>query len=171
MLVSDGFGRPKEASEAENDRSTGKKSMFSKITGLMGFIHERVEALIKSRLHDWFLTSVLALAGIAVASPTFARTVFDGDWTVLIVTHGGACDPAYRYGVQITNGTVVNDGSSAAAVQGRVTPAGAVKVTVRLGNQSADGSGRLSSNRGGGVWQGRSMSGSCSGTWEAERRK
>jgi hypothetical protein len=145
--------------------------MLSEITGLMGFIHEYVEVLIKSRLHDWFLTYVLALAVIVVASPTFARTVFDGDWTVLIVTHGGACDPAYRYGVQITNGTVVNDGSSAAAVQGRVTPAGAVKVTVRLGNQSADGSGRLSSNRGGGVWQGQSMSGSCSGTWEAERRK
>ena len=145
--------------------------MLSEITGLMGFIHEYVEALIKPRLHDWFLTSALALAGIAVASPTFARTVFDGDWDRAYRDPRRSLDPAYRYGVQITNGTVVNDGSSAAAVQGRVTPAGAVKVTVRLGNQSADGSGRLSSNRGGGVWQGRSMSGSCSGTWEAERRK
>jgi hypothetical protein len=145
--------------------------MLSEITGLMGLIHDYVEALIKSRLHDWFLTFVLALAGIAVASPTFARAVFDGDWTVLIVTHGGACDPAYRYGVQITDGTVVNDGSSAAAVQGRVTPTGAVRVTVRFGNQWADGSGRLVSNRDGGVWKGRGMSGTCTGTWQAERRK
>ena len=89
---------------------------------------------------------------------------------MLIVTHGGACDPAYRYGVQITDGTVINDGSSAAEVEGRITPTGAVKVTVRSGNQWADGSGRLSSNRGGGVWKGQSPSGSCSGTWEAERR-
>jgi len=115
-------------------------------------------------------TLVLALACAVVAGPAFARTVFDGNWSVLIVTHGGACDPAYRYGVRITDGTVANDGSSAAAVQGQVTPTGAVRVTVRSGNQWADGSGRLSSNRGGGVWKGQSSNGSCSGAWEAERR-
>jgi hypothetical protein len=145
--------------------------MLSEITGLMAFKTQYRTPLISLRFRDWLLTFVLALGCAALSGPAFGRTVFDGDWSVLIVTHGGACDPAYRYGVQITNGTVANDGSSAAAVQGRVTPAGAVKVTVRLGNQSADGSGRLSSNRGGGVWQGQSMSGSCSGTWEAERRK
>jgi hypothetical protein len=145
--------------------------MLSEITGLMRFIGKYEAPLISLRLRGWLLTFVLALAGVAVASPAFARTVFDGDWSVLIVTHGGACDPAYRYGVRITDGTVVNDGSSAAAVQGRITPAGAVMVTVRSGNQWADGSGRLSSNRGGGVWKGQSSSGGCSGTWEAERRE
>jgi hypothetical protein len=114
---------------------------------------------------------VLVLAGAAIAGPASAGAVFDGDWSVLIVTHGGACDPAYRYGVRITAGTVINDGSSAAAVEGRVTPTGAVKVTVRSGNQWADGSGRLTSSRGGGVWKGQSASGTCSGTWEAERRE
>jgi hypothetical protein len=145
--------------------------MFSEIAGLKAFIWEYVAPLIKPRLHDWLLTSVLALAGVAVASPAFSRTVFDGEWSVLIVTHGGVCDPAYRYGLQITNGTVINDGSSAAAVQGRVTPTGAVRVTVRSGNQRADGSGRLSSNRGAGIWKGQSTSGTCSGTWQAERRE
>jgi hypothetical protein len=119
----------------------------------------------------WPATLVLVLACAAVAVPAFAGAVFDGGWSVLIVTHGGACDPAYRYGVLITDGTVINDGSSAAAVEGRITPTGDVKVTVRSGNQWADGFGRLSSNRGGGVWKGQSTSGSCSGTWEAERRK
>jgi hypothetical protein len=144
--------------------------MFSEITGVMAFIREYAAPLIKPRLHDWLLTSVLALAGVAVASPAFPRTIFDGDWSVLIVTHGGACDPAYRYGVQITDGTVINDGISVAAVQGRVTPTGAVRVTVRFGNQWADGSGRLNSNRGGGVWKGQGTSGTCNGTWQAERR-
>ena len=114
---------------------------------------------------------ILVVACAAVAGPAFGGDVFDGDWSVLIVTQGGACDPAYRYGVRITDGTVINDGSSAAAVEGRVTPTGAVKVTVRSGNQWAGGSGRLNSNRGGGVWKGQSTSGTCSGTWEAERRE
>jgi hypothetical protein len=145
--------------------------MLSEITGLMAFKAQYQTGLISLRLRDWLLTFVLALGCAALAGPAFGRTVFDGDWSVLIVTHGGACDPAYRYGVRITDGTVANDGSSAAAVQGRVTPTGAVRVTVRSGNQWADGSGRLSSNRGGGVWKGQSSSGSCSGAWEAERRE
>jgi hypothetical protein len=119
----------------------------------------------------WLAILVLILACAAVAGPAFGRAEFDGDWSVLIVTRGGACDPAYRYGVRITHGTIINDGSSAAAVEGRVTPIGAVKVTVRSGNQWAEGSGRLISNRGGGVWTGQSASGTCSGTWEAERRE
>jgi len=145
--------------------------MLSEISGLMVFKAQYQTALISLRLRDWLLIFVLALGCAALAGPAFGRTVFDGDWSVLIVTRGGACDPAYRYGVQISDGTVINDGSSAAGVQGRVTPTGAVRVTVRSGNQWADGSGRLSSNRGGGVWKGQSASGSCSGTWEAERRE
>jgi len=115
-------------------------------------------------------TLVLALACAVVAGPAFARTVFDGDWSVLIVTHGGACDPAYRYGVRITDGAVISDGSSAAAVQGRVAPTGAVRVSVRSGNQWADGSGLLSRNRGGGAWRGQGTNGTCRGRWVAERR-
>jgi hypothetical protein len=116
-------------------------------------------------------TLVLALACAVVAGPAFARTVFDGNWSVLIVTHGGVCDPAYRYGVHITDGTVINDGSRAAAVQGRVTQTGAVRVIVRSGNQWADGSGSLGRNHGRGAWSGQGTSGACSGTWEAERRE
>jgi hypothetical protein len=144
--------------------------MVSELTRLMTFTVKYGAPLINQRLRARVLMLILALACAATTGPAFARTVFDGDWSVLIVTHGGACDPAYRYGVRITDGTVINDGSSAAAVQGRVNPAGGVMVTVRSGNQWADGSGRLSSNRGGGVWKGQSSSGSCSGAWEAERR-
>jgi hypothetical protein len=145
--------------------------MVSELTGLMAFMVKYAAPLIDQRLRAWLLTFALALTGAAVAGPAIARTVFDGDWSVLIVTQGGACDPAYRYGVQIIDGTVINDGSSAAAVQGRVTPTGAVKVIVRSGNQWADGSGRLDRNRGHGAWRGQSPSGTCTGTWEAERRE
>ena len=52
----------------------------------------------------------------------------------------------------------------------KLTPKGAVRVSVSAGGQSANGSGRLSRNSGGGVWRGQGNSGGCSGTWAAERR-
>jgi hypothetical protein len=115
---------------------------------------------------------VVAFAWLAVATTAFARTVYDGDWSVLILTRGGACEPAVRYGVQSADGTFVNGGGTA-TVQGRVTRSGSVQVIVRSGNQWANGSGRLGRNRGGGFWRGQGTSGNCHcrGTWVAERRE
>jgi hypothetical protein len=61
----------------------------------------------------------LALACIVVAVPGYARTDFDGDWNIFIVTREGACDPTLRYAVKIADGTVINDGVSRATVGGR----------------------------------------------------
>jgi hypothetical protein len=61
---------------------------------------------------------LVAFAWIAVPATAFARTVYDGDWGALILTRGGACEPAIRYGVQIADGTVINGGGMA-TVQGR----------------------------------------------------
>jgi len=113
----------------------------------------------------------LALACIVVAVPGYARTYFDGDWNILIVTPEGACDPTLRYAVKIADGTVINDGASIATVQGRVSPRGAVRVIVRSGSQWANGSGRFSRTRGDGVWKGQGTSGACAGTWMAGRRQ
>jgi hypothetical protein len=145
--------------------------MVSELSGLTAFMVKHDGPLIDQRLRAWLLTFALALAGVAVAGPGFARTVFDGAWSVLIVTHGGACDTAYRYEVRITDGTVISDVGGPVTVQGRVTPTGTVKVAVQAANQRADGSGRLSGNRGRGAWSGQGTSGTCSGTWEAERRE
>jgi len=112
--------------------------------------------------------SALAAGCMTIAAPAVARSAYDGDWSVVIATRGGACPPSVRYGVQIINGTVVNT-SGQAQVQGRVSPNGAVRVTVQAGGQWASGSGRLSSTRGGGVWRGQGNAGFCQGTWVAER--
>jgi hypothetical protein len=127
--------------------------------------------MITSHFRRAVLVLALASAGIAaVAGAAVARTVFDGTWSVLIVTNSGACDRAYRYGVQISNGNVIYDGGGPINLQGRVAPNGAVRVSVSAGGQRADGSGRLSRDRGGGVWRGQGSTGACAGTWEAERR-
>jgi hypothetical protein len=114
---------------------------------------------------------VLALAYLVDAMPAHARTDFDGDWSIFIVTREGPCDASLRYGVKVTDGTVINDGVSIAGVQGRVTPRGIVQVLVRSGSQGASGSGHLGRNHGGGVWRGQGTSGTCAGTWVAGRRE
>ncbi len=111
----------------------------------------------------------LALAS-ALSAPAAARTNYDGNWSVLIVTERGHCDRAYRYGVSIRNGRVIYGGSAAVNVDGRVSNNGIVRVRVWAGSQSASGAGRLSSNYGAGRWQGAGSSSSCAGSWTAERR-
>jgi hypothetical protein len=123
----------------------------------------------KKRLRAGVTTFALALTCIAAADTAFAHTVYDGDWSVLIATHSGACGPSYRYGVQISDGAVIYEGGMV-TMQGRVTPKGAVRVNLQAGSQWANGSGRLTKSRGGGVWRGQGTSGSCAGTWVAERR-
>jgi hypothetical protein len=117
---------------------------------------------------------IFAAAGLALGSVTVLGTAlpatsapsYDGVWSVVIVTEKGTCDRAYRYPIRISNGTVVNEGSSPATISGKVASNGAVTVTVNAGSKSATGSGRLSGTIGVGSWHG----GDCTGTWEAERR-
>jgi hypothetical protein len=120
------------------------------------------------RLRVYISTLVLALT--SVAGPAIAGTEFDGVWSVTIVTHSGACDASYRYGVQIADGMVINEGVGY-SLHGQVTRSGAVRVVVESGGQRAHGSGRLTKNRGDGSWQGQGTSGTCGGSWMAERRR
>jgi hypothetical protein len=110
-----------------------------------------------------------AVATSALATTAAARTIYDGSWSVLIVTQQGTCDRAYRYGIQIINGRVHYDGG-AVNFAGQVYRGGNVRVNVSSGGARASGSGRLSRNYGRGRWAGFSGSTRCSGYWEAERR-
>jgi hypothetical protein len=123
------------------------------------------------------------LAGLVLAfalgSPAEARTseramrgtaAYDGNWSVLIVTNSGPCDRGYRYGLKISGGRVFYTGSLSVNVDGQVAPNGSVRVRVSAGSQGATGVGRLSRDYGEGSWRGLGSSGSCSGTWTAERR-
>ena len=118
----------------------------------------------------WIQTCVLLLTCFGFTSPSLARSSFDGDWSVVVVTRAGACTPTLRYPVAITNGIVTNGGGSPASVSGRVASSGAVRVTVQSGGSWASGSGHLGATRGSGVWRGQGTSGFCDGTWQAERR-
>jgi hypothetical protein len=94
-----------------------------------------------------------------------APAAFNGSWSVAINTQSGACEPHYRFAVQIINGNVFYEGRPA----GRVSPNGAVQVNVSSGSQQAAGQGRLSRSYGTGVWRGFGSAGNCTGTWKAGR--
>ena len=118
---------------------------------------------------------VLFAAGFAVAAaltpePAAARTPYDGNWSVLIVTQTGPCDRAYRYGLSIVDGSVIYQGSAPVNVAGRVQRNGVVNVRVWAGQQGASGYGRLSRFDGGGEWRGIGSMGNCAGYWRADRR-
>ena len=99
--------------------------------------------------------SVVFVAGFALAAaltnPASARTVYDGNWSVLIVTKSGPCDAAYRYGLSIRDGQVFYEGSASVNVRGRVNRTGNVDVMVSAGQQGASGSGRALAS----LWGGR----------------
>jgi hypothetical protein len=122
--------------------------------------------MVRVQLRTCLCASALILAGLAVADLALARSPYDGAWSVTVMTRGGACEPTSRYGVQISNG-VVMAGDGGAAVQGRVSPGGAVSVAVQAGGPS--GSGHLNRARGSGVWRGQGSAGACQGTWVAQR--
>ena len=111
--------------------------------------------------------SVLAFVMAAATFHTAgAGTVYDGSWSLSIVTQRGACD-RYNFPVQISNGNVSFPGLVRAG--GRVSPKGGVHVTVAAMGKSASGSGRLTLGSGSGRWTGRSGNDRCSGTWTAQR--
>jgi len=112
----------------------------------------------------------LAFAATLMPAPAAARSNYDGNWSVLIMTKSGPCDPGYRYGLSIRNGKVFYEGGAAVNVDGRVSANGSVRVRLSAGSQSASGAGRLSRDFGSGQWRGTGSSGTCAGTWTAERR-
>jgi hypothetical protein len=107
---------------------------------------------------------------LAASDRAAARTPYDGNWSVSIWTDRGTCDRGYRYELRISDGRVSYRGEGAFNASGRVDGGGRVNVTVSRGEQHATGAGRLSRDRGTGSWRGKSSTGECSGTWEAERR-
>src|ERR1700704_6317028 len=115
-------------------------------------------------------TALATLATLGLVASAAARTQptknFNGMWSVVIVTTRGDCDRAYRYPVAIAGPNVINAGSAAVDISGRVLGNGAVAVRVSGGGQTARGSGRLTTSSGSGSWSG----GACAGGWTAARR-
>jgi len=129
---------------------------------------EAAMTLISRAIPALSAAAIIAASVVPASAPAFAKSSYDGQWSVLIVTQKGTCDRAYRYPVKIDNGSVGYAGTASFNVSGKVGQNGAVTVTVSHGDKSATGTGRMSAKDGAGIWT--AASGECSGTWTAERR-
>ena len=113
---------------------------------------------------------LLASVVLAGAQAGAHAAVFDGTWSVLVITEKGTCDRAYRYAVEVSGGKVRFAGTESINLSGSVDRSGRVRVSISRGSQSAAGTGRLTDSTGSGTWRGHSSQAECSGRWEAERR-
>jgi|ERR1700719_3437878 len=105
------------------------------------------------------------LVGVATAAE--ARSLYDGSWDLAFVTQKGACDPAYRFSVNINDGVITHP--NLVRFRGYVARSGAVRASVTVQDKYASGSGKLSNNTGRGIWGGYSGTARCSGYWTARR--
>jgi hypothetical protein len=104
---------------------------------------------------------------VAFANTAHARSPYDGSWDLTFVTQRGACDPAYNFTVNVSNGVVTHP--NLVRFRGHVARSGAVRASVTVQDKYASGSGRLSGTSGRGTWSGYAGSARCSGYWNAQR--
>jgi hypothetical protein len=119
------------------------------------------------RLLPILSVAALLLTGASLRSDAAGRTIFDGLWSVEIVTQHGDCDRSLRYSLRIVGGRVQAD-DTRYQVDGAVAPSGAVRVIVAEAGRSASGVGHLTRDSGRGQW--RTSTGECGGHWTAARR-
>jgi hypothetical protein len=104
---------------------------------------------------------------VALAGTAQARSAYDGSWDLAFVTQRGACDPAYNFTVNVSNGVVTHP--NLVRFRGYVAKSGAVRASVTVQDKYASGSGRLSGTSGRGTWSGYAGNARCSGYWTAQR--
>lgn len=120
------------------------------------------------------LTAALALApGLSLAAllPAGAADagLYNGTWTVELVTERGVCDGRRTYSVAVQEGQVrlLSATDATTHMSGRVSSDGTVGLDVAQGSASGSVHGQLQAQSGSGTWK---VSGLCSGRWAASRR-
>jgi hypothetical protein len=115
-----------------------------------------------------FAASIFAFVIFASAvDVAAARMIYDGQWSLTIMTERGNCDSTYHFVVDITNGNVSHP--NLVKFRGHVAKGGSVRVSVAAAGKTAAGSGRLTRTSGRGHWAGRSGDDRCSGSWTAQK--
>src|SRR5258708_3655614 len=108
-----------------------------------------------------------AVCFVASASLARARSAYDGSWDLVFVTQTGACDPAYNFTVNISDGVVTHP--NLVKFKGYVARSGSVRASVTVHDKFASGTGRLSGSSGRGRWSGSAAGTRCSCYWTAQR--
>jgi hypothetical protein len=126
----------------------------------------------ETRLIQGFGRFVCVGAGcfLLTAGAAEAQT-FDGSWSVEVRTERGACEPVYRYYIEVRNGEVrlrSMTGETSPNVAGRIHPSGRIAGQIGAADDPVDIRGRLEDGSGEGTWNATARG--CSGRWGAEKR-
>jgi hypothetical protein len=113
------------------------------------------------------LCATAMICFVALTPAANARSAYDGSWDLVFATQRGACDPAYKFTVNISDGVVSHP--NLVKFRGYVAKSGAVRASVTVQDKYASGSGRLSGASGRGTWSGYAGNSQCSGYWTALR--
>jgi hypothetical protein len=124
--------------------------------------------MIRSTAGVFLLAAILTVSAWLPATVVRAGSKYDGQWSVVVYTSSGRCDPSYRFSGQIVNGEI-SYAYGSIEVSGRVEPSGATHVHVTAGNGHGEAHGHMTATRGSGTWSGEGPDGRCAGTWVATR--
>lgn len=117
-----------------------------------------------------FLTAFALLH--AAPAPAVAATVYDGSWSMVLVTTSGHCGNI-KIGMAVKGGHISATSGKFVmhkiALAGHISGSGATKINGVAGPRKAQGVGKFNRARGVGEWNGTGPSGVCSGYWVANR--
>ena len=109
---------------------------------------------------------LLSFAALANAAP------FDGSWHMQLVTTSGHCG-VIDMGMAVTGGHISATSGKFVAhkifLNGIISGSGATKINGVAGPRQAVGTGKFTTSKGKGKWNGTGPSGVCSGYWVAMR--
>jgi hypothetical protein len=112
-----------------------------------------------------------AFAILCCASPATAAK-FDGNWDMFVMTTSGHCGKI-KVGLAISKGRISSTSGSFAMhrihVAGLISGSGQTRMNAVAGPRIAKGTGRFTSSKARGKWNGTGPSGVCSGIWTAVR--
>src|SRR5438309_8293749 len=94
------------------------------------------------------LITTTVCATVAGAPSARAVSQFDGDWVTHGVTKTGACEPSFQL-----SGRIINGAANSLGAAFRVTPSGAVTLTISVGPNHGVATGRMSGASGSGIWR------------------
>jgi hypothetical protein len=125
--------------------------------------------MIGNRMRAFALSTAFAL--LCCAPPALAAK-FDGSWNMVRTTTNGHCG-VIDIGVAVTGGHISATSGKFVMhkifLDGRISGSGATKINGVAGPRQAFGTGKFTSVKGSGKWNGTGPSGVCSGVWVADR--
>jgi hypothetical protein len=124
--------------------------------------------VIRNSAGAFLFGATLVASALTPVTDGRAGTAFDGQWSVVVYTSSGPCDPSYRFSGQIVNGDI-SYAYTSIEVTGHVESSGAVHVHVLAGSARGEAHGRMTALHGSGTWSGEGPNGRCTGTWVATR--